>query len=58
MGDTVVQAIDGYGVLNEIVCADAEEADFAGKVVGHKNGAGSLDHDSNFDPRVERNSFA
>ena len=53
VGDVLVEAIDGDGILDEVVGADAEEIDLAGEDVGGDGGAGDLDHGADFHLRVE-----
>ena len=57
MSNVVVSTIDGDGVLDQIVCPDAEEFDFAGEMGRGKRGAGHLDHDSHLDVGIELRAF-
>lgn len=53
VGDACVAAVDGDGVLDEVVGADGEEVDFWGEEVCDDGGAGDLDHDADGDVGVE-----
>src|SRR5260370_16958069 len=48
MRDSVVYAIDGECILNQIVCADTEESHFAREDDGGDSRTGDLDHRANF----------
>ena len=57
VGDAFVPAIDGHGVLHEVVGADAEEFDFAGELVGDERGGGDFDHGADFDVSAVGNAL-
>ena len=49
VGHVSVAAVDGHGVLDEVVGADAEEIDLFGDGVGHDGCRGHFDHDAHGD---------
>ena len=53
MRDMIVSAIDGDGILDEIVGSDAEELHFTREMICGKRGAGHFDHDAHLDVRIE-----
>ena len=44
VGDGFVRAVDGQGVLDQVVGSDREEIDLLGQMVGDHHGGGHLDH--------------
>ena len=57
MRDMIVSAIDGDGILDKVVCSDAEELHLTREMICRKRGAGHFDHDAHFDVRLEGRSF-
>ena len=54
---TLICAIDGQGVLHQVVGPDGEEIDLAGEGLGHDRGRGHLDHHSHFEIPIEGQTF-
>ena len=57
VGDALVEAVDGQGVLDEVVGADAEEFDAAGEGFSGDGGGRDLDHGADFEVFLEAGAF-
>jgi hypothetical protein len=54
VGHILVAAVDGEGVLDQVVGADGEEIDLVREAVGHQGRGGHLDHDAERHVGIER----
>ena len=57
VGDAFIHPINGDGVLNKVVGANAEEVHFGCQEMRHHGGAGQFYHATDFDFLIEGNSL-
>ncbi|MFM1943613.1 MAG: hypothetical protein RI897_2595 [Verrucomicrobiota bacterium] len=57
VGDLFVQAVDGEGVLDEVIGADTEEPGMFCEVIGDEDGGGDFDHGADFHGGIEGDVF-